>query len=264
MKLDFSALENGFHFKNDFVDRILHTNFGNIETRGRCGGMAFAVLDYYFAKIPIPTHEPKDFPNNKVPPDGSSLGDYIFKRSINSLFTISALKFLDWSIKRQNNNNIRKSISYKTKHEEFPKLKSYIDRGKPVVLGLVCSLNIKDICNNHQVVAYGYDLDLKNKTIVIYIYDSNIPNKEILLEIDKDFNINESNGQRWNGFFVQDYHFKHPRYQDLIITRNNEISSLGKIYTIENIGQFPANLKYIKLTDIQNNNILLPKQKIIL
>lgn len=73
MKLDFSPLENGFHFKNDFMDRIVRTNFGNIETRGRCGGMTFAALDYYFSKIQIPTHEPKDFPNNKVPPDGSNL-----------------------------------------------------------------------------------------------------------------------------------------------------------------------------------------------
>lgn len=262
--MDFSPLVNGFHFKNDFIDRILQTNFGNIETRGRCGGMAFAALDYYFSKIPIPTHEPKDFPNNKVPPDGSILGDYIFKRSINSLFTISSFKFLGWSVNRQNNNIIRRSISFKTRHEEFPKLKSHIDIGKPVVLGLVCSSSIKEICNNHQVVAYGYDWDLKKEIIVIYIYDSNIPNKEVLLEIDKNFNIRESNGQRWNEFFVQDYHLKYPKYQDLIIYENNKSFSLGKTYTIENIGQFPANLKYIKLSECYYNNVILPKQKIFL
>jgi len=33
--------------------------------------MAFASLDYYYAKILVPTHEGKDFPNGEYAPDGS-------------------------------------------------------------------------------------------------------------------------------------------------------------------------------------------------
>lgn len=254
MKTSFSPIKHGFHFGNHFVNKIIHTSFGKIESYGRCGGMAFASLDYYFANTSIPTHEPKDFPDKKVPPDGSMLSDYIYERQINSLITLSSFKFFDWSLQRNNENTFRKSISYKTKHEEFPKLKKSLDSGKPVVLGLIGAARVKEICKNHQVIAYGYEFDSNDEKIVIYIYDSNAPNREITLESSADYPyFKESNGQEWRGFFVQDYHFKHPRYKDLIVTKSMT-ASIIKTYTLKNTGQFTANTKYIQLPNYNNSS----------
>lgn len=269
MKTSFSPSKHGFHFGNHFVNKIIHTSFGKIESWGRCGGMSFASLDYYFANITMPTHESKDFPDKKVPQDGSILADYIYERQINSLFTLSSFKFFDWSLQRNNENIFRKSISYKTKHEEFSKLKKSIDSGKPVILGLIGAARVKEICKNHQVVAYGYEFDPNNEKIVIYIYDSNAHDREITMESDKFSPVfKESNGQEWRGFFVQDYHFKHPRYKDLIITENMTSSVLNKTYTARNIGQFTANTKYIQFPKYNNSsNIeILPgdEEKIII
>jgi len=265
MIINFLPSKHGFHFGNNFVNKIIHTSFGKIESRGRCGGMAFASLDYYFSNMDIPTHESKDFPNKKVPPDGSMLADYIYERSIHSLFTLSSFKFFDWSLKRNIDNTNRRSVSYKTKHEEFPKLKRSIDSGKPVVLGLIGAARVTEICNNHQVVAYGYDFDPKNEKIVIYIYDSNAHDREITLESHKDIPyFKESNGQEWRAFFVQEYHFKHPKYQDLIITENKAVSTLETTYTVKSIGQFTANTKHIpKFNNISNVELSPGEEKII-
>ncbi len=257
MIINFLPSKHGFHFGNNFVNKIIHTSFGKIESRGRCGGMAFASLDYYFSNMDIPTHESKDFPNKKVPPDGSMLADYIYERSIHSLFTLSSFKFFDWSLKRNIDNTNRRSVSYKTKHEEFPKLKKSIDSGKPVVLGLIGAARVTEICNNHQVVAYGYDFDPKN--------DSNEHDREITLESHKDIPyFKESNGQEWRAFFVQEYHFKHPKYQELIITENKAVSTLETTYTVKSIGQFTANTKHIpKFNNISNVELSPGEEKII-
>lgn len=212
VKTDFTPLKHGFHFKNDFVDHILTTPFGKIETRGRCGGMAFASLDYYYAKMLIPTYEGKDFPNKMYPPDGSALGDYIYKRSLHSLLTLSSYKFLLWTtIKDSRFFNILQ----KTKSVEFLKLKKSIDQGKPVVLGLIGSSKIAEITKNHQVVAYGYDESSEGE-IKVFIYGSNSPGKEVILESTLGTPcLKGSNGTFWRGFFVQNYRSKRPVCIDL-------------------------------------------------
>src|SRR5437016_11063136 len=42
-KLDFVPSRDGFHFSNNFTNHLLC----GITTAGRCGGMAYAALDYY-------------------------------------------------------------------------------------------------------------------------------------------------------------------------------------------------------------------------
>ncbi len=264
MKTDFSPLKNGFHFGNNFVNKIIQTSFGKIESRGRCGGMAFASLDYYFSNISVPSHEPKDFPGGDVPPDGSILGDYIYERALHSLFTFSSYKFFDWSLKR-NINNGRRSISYKTKHEEFHKLKKSIDEGRPVVLGLIGAERVAEICMNHQVVAYGYDFEPKDERIVIYIYDSNVYDKEITIVSDRhNPHFIESNGQEWRGFFVQDYRHKSPKYRDIVVSGHEDAQALKKALSIKNIGQFPTNTKYLQLMQSGEiiSRVLMPGEEV--
>jgi hypothetical protein len=87
----FTARQNGWHFNNDFVNRLFG---GLLETQGLCGGMAYSALDYYFSDLPIPTHRQGDFgtPDATVPPDGR-LHTMIFNRLIDSF----ADNFGKWS-----------------------------------------------------------------------------------------------------------------------------------------------------------------------
>lgn len=244
-KTNFIPLKHGFHFGNNFINKIISTSFGKIESRGRCGGMAYASLDYFFSGIAVPSHEDKDFPNGKFPTYGSLLSDYIYERTINSLFTVYSFKFFDWTIQKDNEKSIRKSVSYKTKMEEFPKLIKSIDAGKPVVIGLIGARKASDITKNHQVVAYGYESD--NDIMKIYIYDSNFPNKEIILQSKcSDCSFKTSAGQEWRGFFVQEYHAKKPKYIDIHNCITTEESSITK-FAIKNIGEFPSNTKYLNI-----------------
>lgn len=43
----FDPRAHGFHFANDFVDKVVTVpGYGEVATDGRSGGMAFAALDY--------------------------------------------------------------------------------------------------------------------------------------------------------------------------------------------------------------------------
>ena len=260
-KTDFTPMKHGFHFGNDFVNKIISTSFGKIESKGRCGGMAYAALDYFFSGIPVPSHENKDFPNGNYPPDGSLLSDYIYERTINSLFTLYSFKFFDWTVQKDNEKSMRKSVAYKTKVEEFSKLKKSIDMGKPVVIGLIGARKATDITKNHQVVAYGYESDPDG--IKVYIYDSNYPNMEVTLESScHDCNFKSSTGQEWRGFFVQEYHAKKPKYIEIEIKITKE-ESLVK-YFVKNIGHFNSNVKYFDIpAQIKTNkSTILPGETI--
>ena len=262
-KTNFTPLKHGFHFGNNFINKIISTSFGKMETKGRCGGMAFAALDYYSSGISIPAHESKDFPNGKFPPDGSLLADYIYERTINSLFTLHSFKFFDWTLQKYNPNSIRKSVSYKTKIEEFPKLKNSIDEGEPVVIGLIGARKASEITHNHQVVVYGYDFDDKTNYMTLYIYDSNHPDIEVIIESGcTDCNFRSSTGQEWRGFFIQDYHPKKPKYIDIDTKIKTEESI--STYSIKNIGQFPSDIKYLNIPKEikKNKNIILPGEEV--
>ncbi len=233
---------NGFHFPNGFTNKLVdftipvinkHVNF---ETEGRCGGMAFASLDYYFNHRAIPAFTTADFPApDHVPPDGHPLSDYIWKRLIDS-YKISALsnvrKFLSWTERPDATEKVSDSsiptwlggltgvivghlttidgVTDLTRGEEIPKLQAIIDGDKPVPLGLVAASSISDIGHNHQVVAYGYKSDPSSGNIEVSIYDNNYPDKEaILSSSSSDPHVTESIAGRvvdtWRGFFVEDY-----------------------------------------------------------
>lgn len=256
-KTDFTPFKHGFHFGNNFVNKIISTSFGKIESRGRCGGMAYASLDYFFSGIPVPSHESKDFPNGNYPPDGSLLSDYIYERTINSLFTLYSFKFFDWTVQKDSEKSIRKSVSYKTKIEEFSKLKKSIDMGNPVVLGLIGARKASEITKNHQVVAYGYESDSDN--IKVYIYDSNYPDKEVVLESScHNCTFRSSSGQEWRGFFVQEYHVKTPKYIDIDTKTITEKTFVR--YLVKNIGEFPSTIKYLDIPEQikTNKDTILP------
>ena len=92
----FGPTRHGFHFSNRFIDKTVSITFppitipglppfpGKTVTKtfgGRCAGMAYAALDYYWNQSTIPTHTSHDFGSgNEVPDLHTGLGKYIDDR----------------------------------------------------------------------------------------------------------------------------------------------------------------------------------------
>ncbi len=208
-KVDFSPARDGFQFGNYFVNQIADIpGVGKLQSAGRCGGMSYCVLDHYAARQPVPGFKPSDFGDKGVPPDGHPLADYIYRRQLDSFLTLSAIKFITWTLAPDASNFLVRGVTDRTKKEEFKKLREAIDRGTPVPLGLIVARNLNDLGRNHQVVAYGYDYDPKTQRMTVYIYDVNWPGQEITLSSGKnDAGWFESSPgkEQWRGWFVQDY-----------------------------------------------------------
>ncbi|MDW8352215.1 MAG: hypothetical protein RML99_09930 [Anaerolineae bacterium] len=208
-KVDFSPARDGFQFANYFVNQIADIpGIGKLQTAGRCGGMSYCVLDHYFARRPLPNFKPSDFGDAGVPPDGHPLADYIYQRQLDSFFTLSAVKFVTWTLAPDVGNFIVRGVTDRTKKEEFKKLREAIDRGVPVPLGLIVARTLNDLGRNHQVVGYGYDYDSQTQRMTVYIYDVNWPGQEITLTSGKDdpgWLASGPGKEQWRGWFVQDY-----------------------------------------------------------
>ncbi len=213
-KVDFSPARDGFLFGNYFVNQIADIpGIGKLQSAGRCGGMSYCALDHYAARRPLPRFKPSDFGDRGVPPDGHPLADYIYQRQLDSFLTLSAIKFITWTLAPDAGNFFMRGVTDRTKNEEFKKLREAIDRGAPVPLGLVVARNLNDLGRNHQVVAYGYDLDAKTQHMTVYIYDVNWPGLEITLSSgrnDAGWFESSPGKEQWRGWFVQDYAPRRP------------------------------------------------------
>src|SRR5699024_7386296 len=98
-----------FRFPNDFVNHICNGRIPpffvrkvKLTTAGRCGGMAFASLDFYHLTTPVPTVNPQDLAPSVVPADGHPLADYIFTRQLHSMLTTvrglrDGFRYIRWS-----------------------------------------------------------------------------------------------------------------------------------------------------------------------
>lgn len=209
----FDPATHGFAFPNAFVNEVLTLpNGARITTAGRCGGMAYASLDYFLAGQPVPTWRSDLWTPSRVPPDSHWLAQLFTQRLRDSFFTGSAAKFVTWSMHSDDETWVFKGVTRWTKEEELPRLVSSIDAGRPVVLGLVVARNLGSIGDNHQVVAYGYDQDRATGRTTVHVYDSNSPRKAVTLTSEADqHDWTASNGHSWRGFFLQDYTPRRPR-----------------------------------------------------
>jgi len=213
-RVDFSPAKHGFQFANYFVNQIADVpGIGKLQTAGRCGGMSYCALDHYMARQPLPAFKASDFGDKGVPPDGHPLADYIYQRQLDSFLTLSAVKFITWSLSPDAGNFLVRGVTRRTKEEEFKKLREAIDRGVPVPLGLIVARDLSALGQNHQVVAYGYEFDEKTKHMTVYIYDVNWPGQEITLTSSKGeagWVASSPGKERWRGWFVQDYAPRRP------------------------------------------------------
>jgi hypothetical protein len=173
---NFLPSRRGFTFGNSFPsqpDKLIPTPFGNIAigdaSNGLCGGMVFAVRDYFEAGIPQPT--------GRQPSFGQPLFDYIVDRLFGSFdLPNGPVKYFDWMTASDHDTLLRSGVARRTIVEEWPKVRDDLDNGRLSCLGLVtvASLNPGDLGQNHQVLAYGYTLGADD-VLTVKVYDPNSP-----------------------------------------------------------------------------------------
>lgn len=137
---------------------------------GLCGGMAFTVADYFEAKQAVPDA-------TAPPPPGSPLYQFIVKRLFDSFnLPLGIGRYLELMEPAFPDVGLgfglpgRASVMVK---DEWPRIQSMLDAGHPVPLGLIMvkSAAARDLGKNHQVLAYGYDLD--GTDLTLHLYDPN-------------------------------------------------------------------------------------------
>jgi hypothetical protein len=205
---NFHPLEQGFHFINSFEFNVkLDLPLANpIHLKdifyGLCGGMCFAALDYFNAGLPTPSFTEVD----RLPPD---LLAYLHKRQLDSLDLPVVPKVIEWMLR----NDL--DVSRLTARSEVPKLRTRLEAGQPVVLGLIRVHTGQSPTENHQVLATGYDFDEQTNLVTIYLYDPNHPGEgpTLLLNISQPsqgINISQSTGEALRAFFVINYKKQKP------------------------------------------------------
>jgi hypothetical protein len=223
----FKASVNGLHFTNSWPpepDIVVNVPpFGNVAigdaSNGLCGGMVFTVRDVFQAGMP-------PIPDTTNPAPQSPLFNYIVARLFAS-FNIpgGVLKYFDWMNTPDHDTGIwfaiRRGVCWHTIMEEWPRIKADIDSNmlSPIALVTVYSQNPGDLGKNHQVLAYGYELDDSNQ-LTLHVYDPNtdpeladgvrlilsLSNPTHTTPIDSNVNIAES----VRGFFQVPYTFTNP------------------------------------------------------
>jgi len=179
---DFSAGHSGLAFANSFPSQpdvsVRVPIYGSVNigdaSNGVCGGMVFTVLD-------LRTFGRPAFPDTEPPAADSPLFHYIVRRLIDSWdLPNGVLKYLSWMNTSDGDQRLlsitRRGVWRRTLVDEWPKVRAALDGGQLCPLGLVTveSRNPGDLGANHQVLAYGYDLD-DDSILTIRVYDPNTP-----------------------------------------------------------------------------------------
>ena len=175
---------SGLHFVNYYPHEPTLTitlPLGHIlpigdAANGLCGGMAFTAADFFEAHLPAPT-------DTQPPAAGSPLYQFIVKRLFDSFnLPFGIARYLELMEPAFPDVGLgfglpgRASIMV---HDEWPRIRASLEAGHPVPLGLVKvkSKDPKDLCKNHQVLAYGYDLD-DSSNLTLWLYDPNYPDRD--------------------------------------------------------------------------------------
>lgn len=181
---NFRPSTHGFPYENNWKGygnyTVANTPFGRIPggaDNGLCGGMSYAVRDYYEAGLPIPTTKP--------PTVDDPFFTYLKDRLLQSLNPIDVSLFLKYSDPTypdtdENLLNWVPVLGYQGRAftviaKEWPIIQADILAGKLACLGLVYTKEL-NLGVNHQVVCYGYHQ--QGNIIELKIYDPNQPNKD--------------------------------------------------------------------------------------
>ena len=148
-------------------------------SNGLCGGMAFAARDYFEAGR-TPTTE-------TTAPGEGRLFDFLCARLFDSFdLPMGPARYLElmspmladgesiWS----RAGLLPHGRAWRTIRDEWPKVRADIDAGHPSPLGLikVKSSDPRQLKQDHQVLAYGYDLT--GGLLTLRLYDPNQPERD--------------------------------------------------------------------------------------
>ena len=214
---------NGLHFSNSWPSLPIWTITlpGNVTipigdaSNGMCGGMTYTVRDMFEAGLPPP--------GDTTAPSGGPLYDYIASRLLDSFnlpygpgiyLTLMnpALPDHETLIEPLGHGRAWRMIN-----DAWPAIRKDLDSGVlcPVSLVEIKSLNAFDLGQNHQVLAYGYDLN--GNDLALHLYDPNFPDNDTVtmsLNIshpDHTTDVTYSTGSTIWCFFRSDYTFHDPR-----------------------------------------------------
>jgi hypothetical protein len=174
---------SGLHFVNYYPhepELTLTLPLGQVlpigdAANGLCGGMVFTAADYFAASQSVPT-------DTQPPAAGTPLYQYIVKRLFDSFnLPLGIGRYLELMEPAFPDVGLGFGLPGRASvmvHDEWPRVRASLDAGHPMPLGLVKvkSQDPKDLCQNHQVLAYGYDLD--GTDLTIWLYDPNYPNRD--------------------------------------------------------------------------------------
>jgi hypothetical protein len=190
---------HGFRFVNDFSNSFIGPPV-NMTTGGLCGGMTYTVLDYYNAGRAIPK---QDF----RPANNTNIQRYLYERQVTSL-TDNIDKWVETSVNPLGSRT-QEFFNWGLSGRLL-ELKSFIDRGVPVPLGLKGTGG--GIGGDHQVLAIGYDmgryqggLGPYKEDVKIFIFDPNLPMRTVTLIADQstlEYRYLEGGANRWRTYFV--------------------------------------------------------------
>jgi hypothetical protein len=178
---------SGFRFANDFprvpvrrigIPGLISLPIGD-ASNGLCGGMAFAARDYFEAKRPPPP--------DATPPGEGPLFDFVCDRLFDSFeLPLGPVRYLElMSPALSDGETILSRLgwaphgrAWRIAREEWPKVRADIDAGHPSALGLikVKSTDPRQLKQDHQVLAYGYDLE--DGALTLRLYDPNQPGRD--------------------------------------------------------------------------------------
>ncbi len=187
MMTRFDPAVHGFKFVNNFTVPTQFAGINGPTFGGLCGGMVYAALDYFYARMPVPAQD-------YMPAERTTLQSYLYSRQMNSVE-----RNLDKWAEYGFNPGGARNREFFTWGVEFGggrlgELMRKIDAGDPVPLGLQscgndCGCNDPAGCmGSHQILAIGYDLGrYRGNTnnyagdVQIFVYDPNYPGRTMIL-----------------------------------------------------------------------------------
>jgi hypothetical protein len=176
------------------INRVVDENWLPITraNAGMCGGMVFAVMDYFQYHLLPPTQRA-----SPTSPD-DALFKFIRDRLFDSFdITGQGHRYLGYSSPLypngdegvlQNVAGLARGRSWVTYREEWPRIQADIDAGKLSPVGLIQTDNLA-VGDNHQVLAYAYEKS--GQDVRLFISDPNSGQQEIEFQ----FNVTATDGE---------------------------------------------------------------------
>lgn len=211
---------HGFRFTNSFPVNTAHVSVrvGNVDmaigdaANGLCGGMVYAVRDYFHAGMPIPSH--------KAGPVSGVLYDYLVSRLYDSFDGLGWTEYLRLMSPGCGAGERARTAYFTALHS----IETNIRNGAPSPIGLV-QVNTDDplqVGNNHQVLVYGFERN--GRRVRLRIYDPNHPGRDdITLSFDTgvtppifSYSVPPGGDGRIYTFFSHQYHQRQPPPADQV------------------------------------------------